>query len=764
MPSKKVNTQIQDPSPPSSPETTLMPDDHHPDYVAGTVGEDGVEAFTATAGMPEPQPPLPLPPEPLPAPFPGPFPIRFCGPVSGRYRYVPIAAPVPNPPGGLPVLPINLLSITVRVDADRFYPQRRISIAASRLFPKTNAHVIAEITSDKCTGHNRRRIVASITYRDGNAALIPGDTVLFEASRSAGLNYDTYSITLSGAGIVPKKYALTFESKYFDPMEIEVDQVANAGGIVTSYDTGSHPNRPASMANETLSLATIYQRAGFEATLSPSTTIIPTTGAGANGTWSDGEMHNAMVTYWSRFANKPQWAMWVLYAARHDIGRNLGGVMFDDIGPNHRQGTAIFTDSFIKDVPAGDANPAAWQKRMEFWTAVHEMGHGFNLAHAWQKSLGAPEYPGTNPWVPLTNQPESRSFMNYPYNVAGKTPAFFADFAFRFSNEELLFMRHAPRRFVQMGNSNWFVNHAFEAPEPTEQSGRWALEIRPNREVNAYRFLEPVAMEFKLSNTSNQALAVDQHLLEDGAHVTVFVQREGGTTRQWRPMITSCHETHEEHLKPQASIFGSHLISASTDGWLIDEPGFYKVQAAINLGAEVVVSNVQRLYVAPPGSNEEVRLAPAYFTEDVARALAFKGAPALSAAMSTLEEVMNRCANNPAALHASLALATPQLRDYKHLEARSDRASLEIKSVKADVAGAEKAISAVLINEPHRAAETIGHIPYFGALEHLAEVMDGSGNAPRAKKILQASVTTMKQRNVLESVVQAVERKLARTK
>src|SRR6266571_6917277 len=117
--------------------------------------------------------------------------------------------------------------------------------------------------------------------------------------------------------------------------------------------------------------------------------------------------------------------------------------MFDDIGPNQCQGTALFTKAFISQPPAGDPNPDAWVRRMIFWTACHEMGHAFNLAHSWQKALGTP-------WIPLANEPEARSFMNYPYNVAAGQTAFFADFEFRFSDGELLFMRHAPARFVEM--------------------------------------------------------------------------------------------------------------------------------------------------------------------------------------------------------------------------------------------------------------------------------------------------------------------------
>lgn len=756
-----------------------VPDEEHPDYIAGTISETAGAGFGETDQVTsDPSGPTPGPvgvPFPRPGPIPHPIPIpQFCSAVSGRYRYVPVPTPLPPPisprlpsrptvPGPItgPIVPINLLRITVRVDVDRFYPQQRISIEVNRLFPRSTAHAIAEVTSDVCSGFNRRTVTASITYRDGNAALIPGDTVTFRAKRTTGFNYGAYSLQLSGGGITPRTYNLAFESRYFDNVEFEVDRVSNAGTIVTAYDTGSHPTRPTGLPSETLNLETVYQRAGFDATRSPGSADIPTTGAGTDGTWSDAEMHNAMVTFWSRFSNLPQWAMWVLYAARHDQGRSLGGVMFDDIGTQHRQGTAIFTDSFIQDVPSGDPNAPAWRNRMQFWTAIHEMGHAFNLAHSWQKALGVPQAPG-DPWVPLANAPEARSFMNYPFRVSGGQSAFFSDFQFRFTDDELIFMRHAPRRFVQMGNSNWFVNHGFEQPEILNQTGNWSLELRPNRTSNTYRFLEPVTMELKLTNTSDKPASVDHELLKDGRHINVYVQREGGLTKSWRPMITHCHEVDPEQVDPGKSIYGAHMISTSTDGWLIDEPGFYKLQAAVDMGDEIVVSNVLRLYVGSPASDSEEAVALDYFTEDVGRVLAFGGAPQLEAANNTLKALTETCKGNPAVKQAEVALSSPKLRDFKVLDTSGARSDLKITSENAKVSQAAKTQIASLLKDPNTAADTIGHIPYFASLRELSDAMEESGDKAGAVKVIEETVKVMKKRNILTSVIENTEARLKR--
>lgn len=708
--------------PPAAPPRPPIPDAAHPHFQDGLISEEG-EALAPVPGRPGRLPP-----------------IALCGPVSGRFRRL-----APTGPTGRPMR--LAVVITVRVDVDRFLPQQRISIEARRLLPASRAHLVAEVRSDLCLGLNRRRVEADITYRDGNAALLPGVRVVFTARRTTGTQYGAYAIELVAANGSSVTHDLAFESAFFDSIEFEVDTVANAGGATTAYDTGAHPNRPATLPIETVSFDTVFRRAGFEVTMSPNASTIPVAGAGANGTWSDAEMHDAMVAHWSRFANRPAWAMWVLFAARHDTGRTLGGVMFDDIGPNHRQGTAIFTNSFIQDAPAGDANAAAWRSRMVFWTAVHEMGHAFNLAHSWQKSLGSP-------WVPLADEAEVRSFMNYPYNVAGGVPAFFADFEFRFSDSELVFMRHAPRRFVQMGNEDWFSNHAFE--QENAPSGEWALQIRPNRESNRFAFLEPVHLELKLTNTGAGAKLVEHDLLGDGRHVAIIVQREGGPSRKWRPFVTSCHESHAEALKPGQSLYALHFVGAAPEGWLIHEPGFYTVQAAIELEGEIVRSNPLRIWVGRPGSDAADTLAPDYFGEDVGRVLAFRGAPSLEGANDVLRRVVAETQGSAAATHATVALAATKTRDFKKLEEGGFR------TVEAKVDESAKATKPALLKAPDAAAATLGHIAYREVLEGLAAALAAAGEKREATSVQKQLVEVMEKRGVLGSVVAKSKATLAR--
>jgi hypothetical protein len=671
---------------------------------------------------------------PIPLPIPS-LPIPAIWPVSGLYTWSPIVAPQPLPvplePAPTGFRPIRREEI--RLDVDGRYPQMTVSGTISG-FLVTRIHWIAQLRRI-----HQSRWAGAIWYKDGATASFPYTAVDVTAIHSPFPSGRSVKITFSGSGMPKRTVVYRFASAYFRSVNLEFDfqegEVAD-----TEINTCAHPVRPASLPCENLTIPTVFRRIGCQVTTNQSTPVPAPPGA----TWSDMEMHDAMQIHWSRFANSAQWAMWTFYASLHESGTGLGGIMFDDIGPNHRQGTSLFVDSFIAQPPANDPNPAAWIDRMRFWTAVHEMGHAFNLAHSWQKSLGTP-------WVPLANEPEARSFMNYPYSVAGGQAAFFSNFEYRFSDPELLFIRHAPERFVQMGNAAWFDHHGFTEARALEEP-TLKLELRVNRERARYEFMEPVWVELKLTNAGDQPRLVDADSL-DADSLTVILKKEGKDARQLVPFRQKCVQPVTKALMPGESIYGTVLASAGLNGWDVAEPGTYLIQAAAHVSEEDVVSDPFVLRIAPPISREEEYTAGDLFTQETARVLVFGGSRFCEHGNDVLQEVIERFPERRIALHARVALGNPLTLDYKLVTPTDDGLMLDVTPARPDEA--TKLITPALVEQAEVAAESFGHIRYRGIAERVARRLAAAGAEPEAMKMIDAAIDTLAGRRVNDRPVKA---------
>jgi hypothetical protein len=640
----------------------------------------------------------------------------------------------------------------LRLDLDGPNPQMTASgLVVSGLADRL--HWVAKLdppaSPDQWTG--------SIWFKDGASALLPHTSIQITLERTGHQRDATVRFADGALPTVTRMYRR--RSAYFHPVEFEFD-VVQGTTATTEIDTCAHPNRPADLPCERLTIETVFRRAGFEVSVSPGSGSVPLSVAGGNQIWSNTEMHDAMQTYWSRFENEAQWSLWVLFAARHDDGPSLGGIMFDDIGPNHRQGTAMFNDSFIADAPVGDAEPAAWVARMRFWTACHEMGHAFNLAHSWQEALGTP-------WIPLSNEPEARTFMNYPYNVSGGQTSFFSDFAFRFSDQELLFMRHAPERFVQMGNADWFDHHGFEQAEAIPEP-KYRLELRANRAAPIFEFLEPCVLEVKLTNLSGEPQLISEQVLQDADRMVVILKKDGAPARRWLPYAQYCHKARRIVLEPGASRYEGLFVGAGRNGWDLAEPGIYTAQIVLRIAGEDFVSNRLRIRVTPPRNYEEEYLAQDFFSEDVGRVLAFNGSRVMNQANNVLRETANRLAGRAVACHALIALNRPMLRDGKVLDipgrALAEMAPASdlgggIKLVKAQFTDAEKGMKVALTAQPEKAAETLGHIDYKAYADRLSDQLAAHGNTAAAAKVQDQIYATLQARNVMPGVLTDVKEK-----
>ena len=168
--------------------------------------------------------------------------------------------------------------------------------------------------------------------------------------------------------------------------------------------TGDHPTRPPGLPHESLSLETVYRRAGFDVTKS---------GARQRGATGRGRRGRALEQPGDARRDAGVLVAFRAQAAVVACGSSLPSLHEMGTEPRrhhvrrHRSQPAPghgHLRQLVHRPGAGKAipNPAAWVSRMRFWTAAHEMGHAFNLAHAWQKSLGTP-------WIPLNDEPGGAS-------------------------------------------------------------------------------------------------------------------------------------------------------------------------------------------------------------------------------------------------------------------------------------------------------------------------------------------------------------------
>lgn len=642
----------------------------------------------------------------------------------------------------------------LRLDVDGRYPQMTASGSINMGF-RFEVHWIANLSKV-----SRDTWKGEIWYKHPSTASFPYTHVHIKVENSF-FRYNRKAHVIFYAPTSKRTRTYDFKSPHFHPMNFEYD-FAEGSHPVVSINTHIHPTHPSTIPAETLTIQEVYRRAGFNVSTIPGA-VVPLALAQADQIWNDQEMHDAMQQYWSRFVDAPQWAIWVFFAASHIGGPGSAGIMFDDIGPNHRTGTAIFLDSTLFDAEAGMVQPLDWEERYKFWCAVHEAGHCFNLAHSWQK-----DYPwfGTS-WIPLTNNTASTSFMNYPFRwpngagAAGNTETgYFSNFEYRFDDGELLFMRHAPIEFVQPGNADWFDNHGFRGANLVENPPL-KLEVRANRKIANFEFMEPVVLELKLTNISSQPIVIDEHILSRVDNMIIIAKKDGKPARQFAPFAHYDINSKGRVLEPGMSEYEALFASVGVNGWSLSEPGYYTVQVCLRFSNMDIISLPYRLRIAPPKEHEEEWLAQDFFSEDVGRILTFDGSQVLTSGMNTLMDVSSRLKDCKVAYHAQIALAKSVAVPQKRLEiGKADQpfmnagaAGGKIVISKPDSKSAQRDFTKALSTKPEQAAESLGHVDFKWYTDHYTDWLEKTGKSAEASAVQSAMLKTLKARGVIKTVL-----------
>ncbi|WP_144289963.1 hypothetical protein [Ideonella sp. A 288] len=631
----------------------------------------------------------------------------------------------------------------LRLDVDGEYPQMLASgVLISGL--EHQLHWVARLQTQEVVAAADPAVIAywtgAIFYRDPTDAM-PQYLAVHIAIHEPATTGATATVVFEDSGGPALKCSFEFVSASFDSAEFKFDSTDDAEPCL-GIGTHDHRNHPANLPAEELTLVRVFERAGFDIKASTIPDHAALALSGADGRWSNTEMHDAMH---KRFADIPQGALWIFHAALHESGVGLGGIMFDCIGAAQRQGTAVFTQSFISQAPTGDPDRVAWVARMRFVVACHETGHAFNLAHASEKS-------SNTPWMQLADDPEDRSFMNDDVrDVRHGEAAFFRTFRFRFSDPELQFLRHAPRRFVRTGNAAWFDHHGFEAASVLSRP-RLVLSLRLNRAQPALEFLEPAMLEIKLKNVSTEPLQLPDDVLLDGTKLTLVVRRGMAASRRWQPYAAAYRMSSPKTLAPAESMYAPVFVGAALSGWLLAEPGRYRLQACLRLAdGEDVVSPPLDVRVAPPRGREEEFLAQDVFTDDVGRVLAFDGTRVLDSANNTLREVLDRRPHLALGTHARVALGMPLRRSGKVLSIRNGVPCID--DVPGCVEDARRLLSQALLADCDSAAATLGHVEYLQYAENVARWLKHQGDTNAAHNVVSQVCKTLEMRQVKSTVL-----------
>jgi hypothetical protein len=655
-----------------------------------------------------PQPPAPEPPSRTQFPPPDWQSFRRAG-ISGRYQ---------GTKAGSSVV-VDILDLRLDVDpryspdspvlnkvSGDFYTQR-LGGATAALLPR-RIYVESWIVDNPVVVWSRARaeITGTVRFWRGNH---PATTVKITVPWFGGAIQPATVEFNSGA--TTATYQCSYESTDFRSATLELDYAASVhiGPRVPSYDTHSHNNRPADLSQRTLSIETAYREAGVGVTISPQETVIDDRAAGF-GSWSPGELHDAMETAFSRFGNRwPEWNLWGLQAGTFD-NPGVGGIMFDAAAgfggagrSPERQGFAVFRKhswftNLVEGAPTNQDQARAMRHFLYTW--VHEAGHAFNFLHSWNKA-----------------RPNSLSWMNYDwkYDQINGPDKFWANFRFRFDDEELIHLRHGDRAAVIMGGDPWSSGGHLESPARTtvdaEPDQPLELLLRPKP---YFAFMEPVEIEIRLRNLTDQPLSIDTRLDPTYGLTTVYVLRPDGKAIQFYSVMCLVG-TAETHTMAAAGQPGLDRYSAmipltfGVRGFVFDTPGQYELRAVYSTGDLVAISNTAVIRIGQPETKEEDRFATNFFSPEVGLTMSLGGSmsPFLQKGIQTLTEAADRFAGQELGAKAAVVVAKSVGEDFFRRE-MSDNQDKLVQHHKADPA------EALTVTKP--------------ALERCQEVQDTSDN------------------------------------
>jgi hypothetical protein len=539
-----------------------------------------------------------------------------------------------------------------------------------------------------------------------------------------------------------RNFTLTCDKKsnYFRevPLEVDVCSSQNSQPILPSYHTHGHSDRPIDIPGRTLTISEAYKEAGVNMTINPIHTVVDDSD---NSVWNKAELHNAMELHFSQYAgNVPTWAYWVLVATTY-VNPGTAGIMFDNnISSPERQGSAVFkAHPVFNNLPAGSPTSDAQADALRYYLYchVHEIGHGFNLLHSWQKSYAIP---------PQLNRPNALSWMNYPQYVTD----YWSNFRFKFDEEELIHIRHGNRNAVIFGGEPFITGAAFTSiPDIT---GEIPLDVII-RSKEEFSLLEPIILELKIKNQTDAPIDIATNLEPEYRTTTLLIEQPDGTTLLYEPVMCMLGDTETKKFDPGSSQYQNIMVSFGKHGHYFKKPGTYRIQASYQgTGNMFITSDIHELRVMPPSSKEEEVTSAKYHRNDVGMALYLEGSDSqfLRPAMSTLETMAQEFQETPVGAHISLILAKNLTQTFHDIK--------DQKRVLLRKPEPRQAISLVnrAMEQQVRDDATFQNITYHRGIRIKTDMLNLLGEKKEAKKELKDLMGYLENRGVKKPVLDQI--------
>jgi len=449
----------------------------------------------------------------------------------------------------------------------------------------------------------------------------------------------------SPAGQKGNTYFCSYESTYLRTIDFEQDREQSVTPFV-SYNTGSLPSGGSA---RDLTIAKAYAEAGIEMRTAGECNVVPTA---PGSSWSDAELHNAMIAHFSLWADEPQWKVWMLHASEYETAGVLG-IMFDQEG-QPRQGAAVFYKSV--------ADPTPENQRARLFALVHELGHSFNLFHSFQKQYTTPSSP---------SRPSALSYMNYPHLFPAGQAAFWNAFPFTFDDLELVHLRHAHRNNIVMGGNPFGGGAALVDPaalaDPIENNSGLRLELES---ASSFAYGEPVVVEAKLYLTDQRGKQIHTELHPKTGFVQIAVLKPSGEVVVYKPLIEHCVAVQTDKLNQnKPSIYESAYIGYDqAKGHIFNQPGLYKLRGVYYaLDGSRLLSPVVSLRVRNPLTRADEEVAELFLGDEQGALLFLLGSDAesLKRGNDALDLVLNKHAGHELAVYARLVKGFNAAREFK---------------------------------------------------------------------------------------------------